>query len=184
MRWRKRPKDRAASRADGQEDEIRYGRNHDELRYFVSSRMNGTLDDERKVAADTIDRLDTHRAWWWERDALAGVLHSERECVRYAATSDGIVLLVAGHLSDIVYAEYAAAKNASAQRYILIRQGDELPPEVRAFIDSEQTSAVTRNFQNTTELQSHLYQALVRSTVRASREEQIGRRRTGAGERV
>lgn len=65
--------------------------------------MNGTLDDERKVAAETIERLVTHRAWWWERDAPTGVLHSENECIQFARTSDGLVLLVGGELSAIVH---------------------------------------------------------------------------------
>ncbi|MBF4511430.1 hypothetical protein ITJ66_02935 [Plantibacter sp. VKM Ac-2885] len=167
---------------DGVEEEIRYGRDHERLRFFVSSRMNGTLDNERRIAADTIDRLVTHRAWWWERDALSGVAHSENECVKYAATSDGLVLLVAGELSGIVHAEYAAAKQAAVERYILIRDGDVIPSEVQAFIDQERKTTVTRNFQNAAELESHLYQALIRTTVRAAREVQIRRRQQEVSE--
>lgn len=165
------------------EDEVRYGRDHTHLRYFISSRMNGTLDSERKVAANTVERLVTHRAWWWERDAPTGVLHSERECIKFAQTSDGLVLLVAGELSGIVYAEYAAAKSAAAERYIFIRvqDGEDLPNDVKDFIDRENQSAVTRNFQNESELESHLYQALIHTTVRAGRERQIERHRMGGG---
>lgn len=141
--------------------------------------MNGTLDGERKIAADTIERLVTHRAWWWERDAPTGVLHSENECVKFARTSDGIVLLVGGELSPIVYSEYRAAKIASAERYIFIRvrEGDVLPADVRDFVDHERKTAVTRNFQNEAELESHLYQALIHTSVRAAREVQIERQR-------
>lgn len=141
--------------------------------------MNGTLDSERKIAADTIERLVTHRAWWWERDAPTGVLHSENECVKFARTSDGIVLLVGGELSPIVYSEYLSAKSASAERYIFIRvrEGDVLPADVRDFVDEERRTAVTRNFQNEAELESHLYQALVHTSVRAAREVQIERQR-------
>lgn len=165
------------------EAEVRYGRDHTHLRYFVSSRMNGTLDDERKVAAKTIERLVTHRAWWWERDAPTGVLHSENECIQFARTSDGLVLLVGGELSAIVRAEYAAAKKAAAERYIFIRvrDGEDLPRDVDEFIKRERATAVTRNFQNVAELESHLYNAVIHSTVRAGREVQIERRRTEVG---
>lgn len=165
------------------EDEIRYGRDQTKLRFFVSSRMNGTLDDERKTAADTIDRLVTHRAWWWERDAPPGVLHSENECIKLAGTSDGLVLLVGGELSAIVHAEYGAAKDAAVERYIFIRtrEGEVLPEEVQYFIAQERQTAVTRNFQNEAELESHLYQALIHTAVRAVREVQLGRRRKEVG---
>lgn len=140
--------------------------------------MNGSLDREREVAATTIERLVTHRAWWWERDAPTGVLHSERECIKFAGTSDGIVLLIAGDLSNIVHAEYLAAKAAAAERYIFIQEGaEDLPAAVAEFIDHERETAVTRNFRNEAELASHLYGALIHSTVRAGREIQIQRRK-------
>jgi hypothetical protein len=178
-----RPRNRAQSRGRAWpvelEDEIRYGRDHNHLRYFVSSRMNGSLDSERRTAAKTIDRLATHRAWWWERDAPTGVLHSENECIKFAHASDGLVLLVGGALSPIVYAEYAAAKDAAAERYIFIRvrDGEHLPADVVAFIERERETVVTRNFQNEAELESHLYGALVHTTVRSAREVQVDRHR-------
>lgn len=141
--------------------------------------MNGSLDSERKVAAETVERLVTHRAWWWERDAPTGVLHSERECIMFAQTSDGLILLVAGELSGIVYSEYQAAKDASAERYIFIREVESqvLPDEVKRFVEQERGTAVTRNFQNEAELESHLYAALIHTAVRAGRERQIERHR-------
>lgn len=161
------------------EDEVRYGRDHTHLRYFISSRMNGSLDSERKIAAATVERLVTHRAWWWERDAPTGVLHSERECIKFAETSDGLILLVAGELSGIVYSEYQAAKRATAERYIFIREteGKALPADVQKFVEQERDTAVTRNFQNEAELESHLYAALIHTAVRAGRERQIERHR-------
>lgn len=166
------------ARSTALDEEIIYGRDAEGLRFFVSSRMNATLNEARKRAAATIDRMPTHRSWWWERDAGMGVLHSVQECVKYAGASDGIVLLVAGELSPIVYAEYEAAKAASAQRYIFIyeRPGEQLPDDVRDFIDRERETVVTRNFQNEAELETHLFQALIRSGVRAAREGQIERR--------
>lgn len=144
--------------------------------------MNGSLDAERKTAVAAIERLATHRAWWWERDAPTGVLHSENECIKFARTSDGLVLLVSGELSGIVYSEYAAAKDAAAERYIFIRtrEDDLLPQDVKQFIEDERATAVTRNFQNESELESHLYEALIHSIVRAGREVQIERHRKEA----
>ncbi|WP_166878465.1 hypothetical protein [Salinibacterium sp. ZJ450] len=162
------------------EDEIRYGRDHNRARIFVSSRMDGSLDSERKLAATTIDRLESHRAWWWEQDAPAGVLHSVNECVNFARTSDGLVLLIAGPLSAVIYAEYSAAKDSSAETYIFIREGETLPDDVRDFIARERGDVVTRNFQNEGELETHLYQSLNRTAVRAIREMQLMRRRERA----
>ncbi|GAA2050075.1 hypothetical protein [Leifsonia soli] len=158
-------------------DEIRYGRDQAHLRIFVSSKMDGSLDDERKLTAKAVESLAAHQAWWWERDAPAGVLHSVRECVQIAATSDGLILLVAGPLSEIIKAEYSAAKEAEAERYIFIRTPDELPDEVETFINAERASVVTRNFQNADELEAHVYRSLTSSAIRAHREVQLERRR-------
>jgi hypothetical protein len=104
-------------------DEIVYGRDHDHARIFISSRMCQTFDAERIVAADSVDQIAGHRAWFWERDAAGGVLHSEQECVKYAKASAGLILLVDGELSDIVRAEYEAARAGGANRFIFIRNG-------------------------------------------------------------
>jgi hypothetical protein len=159
-------------------DEIVYGRDHDRARIFISSRMGQTLDAERKVAADTVDQIAGHRAWWWERDAATGVLHSEHECVKYAKASAGLILLVDGELSKIVYAEYAAARSGGANRFILIRNKlDELPLPVQEFIREQQDGeVVTRTFQNDEELASHVYNSLSRAIVRALTLQTIDRR--------
>ncbi|WAB82525.1 hypothetical protein OVN18_05855 [Microcella daejeonensis] len=163
--------------------EILYGRDHDRARVFISSRMNKTLDNERRAAADAVDRVSGHKAWWWEQDAPIGVLHSWNECIGFARTSTGLILLVAGELSAIVYAEYQAARDGGADRYILVRETDDLPPEVAGFIKEQQkTEAVTRNFRNIDELQTHIHQALTRSLVRALNEQVVARR--GAGRRT
>lgn len=137
--------------------------------------MNRNLDDERRAAAEAVDRVVGHRAWWWERDAPIGVLHSERECESFARTSTSLILLVAGDLSDIVYAEYEAARAGGANRYILIRDADELPEEVQEFINGQRNEVVTRNFRNTDELQSHIHTGLTRSVVRALNEQVLER---------
>ncbi len=159
------------------ENEILYGRDQTKLQIFVSSRMGSTLDPQRELVAATIDRLDMHHAWWWERNAPAGTLHSVNECIQYAGKSDGIVLLVAGRLSSIIYAEYAAAKAAGAERYVFIREGARLPKDVREFIAEERREVVTRSFQNDAELETHLYQSLQMMAVRSAREQLIQRRK-------
>lgn len=152
---------------DNVREEILYGRDHDHLRIFISSRMNKTLDAERKAAAEAVDRVSGHKAWWWEHDAPMGVLHSEKECIGFAKTSAALILLVAGELSAIVHSEYSAARDGGADRYILIRETDELPPEVDQFIKEQRAEVVTRSFRNVDELQTHIHQALTRSVVRA-----------------
>lgn len=159
-------------------DEIVYGRDHDHARIFISSRMGRTLDAERRVAADTVDQVAGHRAWFWERDAAGGTLHSEHECVKYAKASAGLILLVDGELSSIVHAEYAAARDGGANRFIFIRNGlDGLPAPVQEFIRAQQTrDVVTLNFQNHDELKSHVYNSLTRAIVRALNLQTIDRR--------
>lgn len=138
--------------------------------------MKATLDMERKVTADAVDRVSGHRAWIWERDALAGELHSEHECVKYAKTSAGLILLIDGALSKIVHAEYKAARDGGANRFILVRDGATLPAEVDEFISEQHKEVVTRKFQNPAELDSIVYDALSRAIVRALNEATIERR--------
>jgi hypothetical protein len=160
-------------------NEIRYGRDSESLRIFISSKMDGSLDEERRQAAEAVDRLDAHKAWWWEQDAPAGVLHSEKECIGIAATSDGLILLIAGAISPIIYAEYDAARGARAATYIFIRDDANIPEAERQFIQRERMTGVTRNFRNTAELETHVYQSLKKAAVRAMRDLQIHRRAPG-----
>lgn len=158
-------------------DEIVYGRDHNHARVFISSRMRTTLDVERVITANAVDRVSGHRAWFWERDAAMGVLHSEHECVKYAKASASLILLVDGDLSPIVHAEYRAARKGGANRFILVRRDAELPEDVAAFIKDQQASeVVTRNFQNADELDSLVYDALSRAIVRAMTLATIDRR--------
>jgi len=167
--------------ADELADEILYGRDHDHARIFISSKMDGSLDAERIRSAEAINSLDAHKPWWWEADAPAGVLHSENECVKFAATSDGLILLIAGDLSRIIYSEYAAAENSDAERYIFIRDESVIPEGVRSFIAEKRNTVVTLNFRNIAELETHIYQSLNRTAVRALRQAQIERqKRRGA----
>lgn len=150
-------------------DEVLYGRDSDHARIFVSSKMDGTLDPERKAAVDAVASVTGHKAWWWEEDAPMGILHSVNECAKFAHHSDGLILLVAGPLSDVIYAEYHAARRGGAERYILIRENEALPDDVNDFIRSERGDLVTRNFANLDELKSHIFNALRHTQLRALR---------------
>lgn len=154
-----------------------YGRDAQALRVFISSRMNNTLDAERRAAVETVNRFPHRSSWLWEDDAPAGVYHSERECTGIAGSSDELILILGQDLSAITRAEYEAAKKGGAQRYVMIRGTDVQDPDVKSSIAVARTGTVTRNFNNVGELRSHLYTSLNAATVRASREQSITRRR-------
>jgi len=165
------------------EREMIYGRPDDSLRVFVSSQMHGNvLADERRAAADTINGSPIHHAWCWEDNAPAGAYHSEGECIGYAESSDGLVLLLGTRLTRVTRAEYEAARHNGADRFIFIRQNDVLDPATQTFVEAEQTNrTVTRNFANLSELRTSLTEALWHSAVRASRMEQLRRRKVELG---
>lgn len=158
-------------------DEILFGRDPEYLRIFVSSKMDGSLDAERVAARSVIRGLGSHRSWLWEDDAPVGALHSEQECIGYARTSDGLVLIIGGPLSPIIYAEYESARRAGANRYVFIRDGAQLPQDVEKFIRRQQKGEIVyRYFANTAELKTHLHKSLRVSVVRSSRHTLISRR--------
>lgn len=164
---------------DPVENEIRYGREQDSLRVFVSSQMHGNvLAEERRVTAKTINDSPMHHAWCWEDNSRAGAYHSEAQCVGFAGTSDELVLLLGTKLTPITRAEYEAARTNGAGRYIFLRQSDELDAVASAFVEHERTNrVVTRNFANISELRTSLMKSLYASAVRAKRDD-IVRRRT------
>ncbi|WP_159540892.1 hypothetical protein [Aeromicrobium sp. 9AM] len=162
-------------------DEVLYGRDVDHARIFISSKMDGTLDAERSAAVDAVSSVTGHRAWWWERDAPMGVLHSVEECAKFAHHSDGLILLVGGPLSDVIFAEYFAARDGGAERYILIRQADVLPDDVEKFISAQHKELVTRKFANIEELKSHIFNALRHTQIRALRHRIVERIESGGG---
>lgn len=158
-------------------EEILYGRDPEYLRIFVSSKMDGSVDAERIAARSVIRGLGSHRPWLWEDDAPVGALHSEHECVGYAKTSDGLVLIIGGPLSPIIYAEYESARKAGANRYVFIREDAQVPPDVAKFIRRQQKGEIVyRYFANTAELKTHLHKSLQISVVRSSRHALISRR--------
>jgi hypothetical protein len=165
------------SRLPPHDREVLYGRPPDFIRTFISSRMNQTLDEERRTALETVNGFPHRRAWMWEKDAPAGVYHSEDECVMIAASSDELILILGEELSRVTRAEYEAARAAGAQCYIMVRDTDEQDAEVEAFIKEARLDAVTRGFNNIAELRSHLFNSLAQASVRASREQHLSRQR-------
>lgn len=166
--------------------EIIYGRRPDSLRIFVSSQMrSGALAAERRAVSDTINGSPMHHAWTWEDDAPAGAYHSEAECVLYAGTSDGLVLLLAGALTRVTRAEYEAARRAGADRFVFVRTGTALTDDASRFVDGERNNrTITRQFANISELRTSLTQALFHSAVRASRHDVLRRREAELGSSV
>lgn len=157
--------------------EVLYGRNTEELRVFVSSQMDGTLDAERRAAAKTINESQTHRAWWWEDDSSSGSYWAEAECIGYAGCSDGLLLLFGTTLTRVTRGEYEAARANGADCYIFIRDSDQMDAAAASFVQTQQRqSAVTRKFANLSELQSGLTRALHAGVVRATRERNYQRR--------
>jgi hypothetical protein len=132
-----------------------------------------SLDVERDEAIRTIDRFFPHRAWAWERDASAGPYSAARFCERQAATSDGLVLILADELTPITKREYHAARRAGVPRYILIRDGSLHDPPTDAFITRERKRVVTRRFRNPTELRTHIRESLAARILYVSRAEQL-----------
>lgn len=154
-------------------DDEFFGRN-DKLRVFVSSKMR-PLKVERQAAVEAIAVFDTiAEAWWWEGNAAAGPYCAEEICIRYACISDHLILILSNELSTITRKEYEAAKANGAQCYIFVKEpapGCVLPREVSEFVRRERDQyAVTRKFANTSELHSHIIQALTFNLVVASRE--------------
>lgn len=161
-----------------------YGRDQDSLRVFVSSQMGDTLTAERRTAAQTIDKSQMHHPWWWEGSSRAGSYWAEEECYGYAEASDGIVLLLGTTLTRVTRGEYEAARRGGAECFIFIRESDAMDDEATAFVSTEQRqSAVTKKFQNLSELESSLTAALLASAVRAARA-QIHQRRIEFGSTI
>ncbi len=128
------------------------------------------LHAEREAAAHAIESTGIARAWYWERDAHAGPYSSERTCVGMAATSDGLVLILARKLTRVTRLEYQAAHQAGAPCFIFVKQGVRLDPDVRRFIAQERRhGAITVAFGSLEELRTRIIDALQAHVVGASR---------------
>jgi hypothetical protein len=149
-----------------------FGRPAAQARIFVSSHMGrrNVLRAEREAAVDAIESTGFAHAWYWERDAHAGPYCSERICVGTAATSDGLVLILARKLTRVTLMEYRAAHAAGAPCFIFIKQGVRRDRNVSVFIAQERRQgAVTVPFSSLEELRTRIVSALYTYVVGAGR---------------
>jgi tetratricopeptide (TPR) repeat protein len=162
----------ARQEGDAPYSEELFGRPSTVARIFVSSHMGrrNVLRAEREAAARAIESTGIARAWYWERDAHAGPYSSERTCVGTAATSDGLVLILAGKLTRVTRMEYQAAHDAGAPCFIFVKQDARPAPDVRRFIAQERRhGAITVGFGSVEELRTRIVDALQAHFVSASR---------------
>jgi hypothetical protein len=149
------------------------------LKIFVSSQMResaGTkvFERERLAIAEAIEATAVARAWYWERDAIAGPYCSEQICVGQAATSDGLVLLLGEALTEITHKEYLIAHARKVPCYVFVDQRVTQSREVRRLVKGIRDAgpndrAVTKGFENLSELQGHVTDALRNYAVQAVR---------------
>jgi hypothetical protein len=158
--------------------DARYASDH--IRIFISSKMSRKpLQAERLAAAEVVDSLPNHRAWYWERDAKAGPYSTEPLCIRHAIASQGLILLLGGTLTVMTEKEYAAARDHGVPRYIFLKAAARPNPSVRTFIEAERASNVYQRFSNLNELKSLIFDSVLEFE-RISVHREIGRRRTTA----
>lgn len=156
--------------------EILYGRDSSRSRVFVSSRMGANLDVERDAVVRAIKRTSPFQPWSWEENAPAGRRPSEEDCVGFARTSDALILLIAGKLTDIVYREFNAAREGGADLFIFIKDGSRIPADVKDFVREHQRGlVVTRQFANEKELSTLVTEHLQLSLVDALRHRAVSR---------
>jgi tetratricopeptide (TPR) repeat protein len=154
-----------------------YARSDTHLRVFVSSKMaDDALKAEREAAADAIEGFGLTKAWAWERSANAGPYCSEEECVRQAGTSDALILIIGGELSDITRKEYEAAYAAKVPIFAMLQAGADRPQEVRDFVALLRERGITTAFSTPGELASQVTKALHTWLLRSGRAEQLRRR--------
>jgi hypothetical protein len=131
-----------------------------------------SLDAERAVAVRTIDAFYPHRAWAWERDAKAGTYSAARLCVKSAATSDGLVLILGDELTPITKREYHAARRSHVPRFLLLKDPSTHDAAAASFVRRERMRVVTRRFRNERELRTHIRESLAARILHTSRADQ------------
>lgn len=134
------------------------------LKIFVSSKMRGQcLAPERLAAVEAIERLWPFDAWCWERNSVAGSVCAEAFCLGHARTSDGFLLILDDDLTTITRKEYNAARDHGVRCYILQKdQGVDATLKVQRFINgARKRGAVTKRFQNLSELQTEITKSLL-----------------------
>jgi tetratricopeptide (TPR) repeat protein len=147
-----------------------YARPADHWKIFVSSEMaSGALREERAAAVTAINNFPIAKAWAWELQASAGPYSSERECVRQAGTSDGLVLILHDELTPVTRAEFEAARQAHAPVFLMLKQPAERDTSLQRFIDEVRSFAITVNFESLGELQTQITHSLREWAVRSGR---------------
>lgn len=138
-----------------------YGR-PSRLKIFISSQMrDGVLDDERRAASETVQKLPFAFPWWWEGNAFAGPYCAETVCVEQARSSDGLILILGEQITPITAREYEAARDSGASCYIFIKEGPHRDAQAQEFVERERANGVTRNFRNLSELRALITDAIV-----------------------
>jgi hypothetical protein len=140
------------------------------LRVFVSSRMDAGLEHERVAVAEAVEGTGIARAWYWERDGQASPGRYTDICVQEVLASDGLVLILCGDLSPRVRREYKTARDAGRPCYIFMKEDCQQDIHVRRFVDRQRRSLTMRNFQNISELRSHVVESLADEVARSWRE--------------
>lgn len=152
------------------------------LRLFVSSQMRGgRLAAERQAVIDTIDKTSVAVSWAWEKDPAAGPYNAEGTCLQYAATSDGLFLILADELTDITKKEYLAARDAGVPCFILVKDGIEQSASAKAFLRREGRSSTYRRFRDLADLREQVAWAIYYYSIRAWRRVGIRRRASVPG---
>lgn len=162
-------------------EEILFGRPA-RLKVFVSSKMRrNPLVSERAAVVDAIEGTGFAEAWCWEKNANAGPFCAEAICLGHAGTSDALVLILGSQLTDITEKEYREATNAGAPCFVFTKQTSRFDQGARAFISAERSGgAVTKGFANSSELKTHVTEALLSFSVQSFRREVLRRRRQDA----
>ena len=142
------------------------------FKVFVSSKMSGGVYvAERKSCADTVDGTRLARAWYWERDANAGPYCSEEVCLQNAARSDGLILILGDELTRMTRLEYEVARRRHLATFVFVDKRQTQDEDAREFIRAirDRGYPVTKNFQNESELETHVIDALMEFFSKAGR---------------
>ena len=156
-------------------DELLFGR-PSKLKVFISSEMRThSLDAERVAAAEAVEEIGIHFAWYWERDADAGPYSSENVCLGQARTSDCLVLILGSTLTDITRKEYFEARGAGASCFVFTKVGCERDETAESFLSTEREHITYKTFETPGDLRSVIVAALLQHAVQATRRDQMTR---------
>lgn len=156
-------------------DELLFGR-PPKLKVFISSEMRThSLDAERVAAAEAVEEVGIHFAWYWERDADAGPYSSEVVCLGQARTSDCLILILGSTLTDITRKEYFEAQGAGASCFIFTKVGTDRDATAEAFLKAERGHVTYKTFETAADLRSGIVDALLQHAVQAARRDQMTR---------